>query len=158
MAELTWGKPTLEACKLVNGEIPTTPVWIKLPTQKTGTVKLTIEKGEKKEATGEGGEIVDVRYSKNKYSLECELFVKKGDVAPIEDIDGIILDQYAIRLTPEDESLTGYLMEKTTVSVDGTWSSEEGMLTKYGFSALQPATGKILKPYTKEVAHPEPAE
>lgn len=50
MATLSWGKPTVETVKLINGEIPTEAVWIKFPEIKTGTAKLTTTKGNKVEA------------------------------------------------------------------------------------------------------------
>ena len=76
----------------------------------------------------EGGDVVDTRRGKNKYVFELEIFVKKGDAKPIEDEDGVIVDNYAVRLTPEDEACK---------------------LWKYTFDAKKPETGKTLKPYTK---------
>lgn len=147
--QITWGKPLLEVCAYVNGALPATPIWKALPTQKENTVKLNIEKGDKKEAKGEGGELVAVRFNKNKYTLECEVFIAEGTTPPIAENDGIVATEYAVRLTPENDALTGFIIDKSNVSVEGGWSSEEGMLLKYTFEALQPTTGKILKPYKK---------
>ncbi len=146
MKQVTWGKPKLEVAKFVEGGSPTS--WIIVPTQKENTVKLTIEKGDKKELKGEGGEVVAVRYNKNKYKLECEVFIPHGVTPPIEENDGIVTSEYAVRLTPENPTLDGFIFDKTSVSVEGGWTSEEGMILKYTFDALQPPTGKILKPYT----------
>lgn len=148
MAVLSWGKPKLEIVKLVNGAIPSTPTWTVLDTPVENTTKLNVEKGERKEAKEEGGGIVDVKVAKSKYSLEFELFEKKGATKPIVDEDGVIADDYAIRLTPEDPTMTGRLIEKASVSVEDTWDSENGGKWKYTFEGLQPATGKIVKPYT----------
>lgn len=106
-------------------------------------------RGTKKEATEEGGDVVDTRRGKNKYVFELEIFVKKGDEKPIEDEDGVIVDNYAVRLTPEDEACEGFLIENATVSVTESWSSADGKLWKYTFDAKKPETGKTLKPYTK---------
>ena len=67
----------------------------------------------------------------------------------IEDEDGVIVDNYAVRLTPEDEACEGFLIENATVSVTESWSSADGKLWKYTFDAKKPGTGKTLKPYTK---------
>ena len=59
------------------------------------------------------------------------------------------MDNYAVRLTPEDETCEGFLMENCAVSVEESWSSADGKLLKYTFDGLKPTTGKICKPYTK---------
>lgn len=150
MSVLSWGKPKVEFTKSVNGAVPTEPTpWTAFPEIKEDTAKLTTTEGTKKEATEEGGDLVDTRKGKNKYSFELEIFVKKGDEKPIEDEDGVIVDNYAVRLTPEDEECEGFLIENATVSVTESWSSADGKLWKYTFDAKKPKTGKTLKPYTK---------
>jgi hypothetical protein len=147
MSILSWGKPkAVEIGKLsANDETPTT--WKELPEIVQNTAKLTPQEGNKIEAIEEGGGVVDTRVEKNKYSFECELFVKKGDKKPIEDEDGVVIDNYAIRLTPEDPTTEGFILEKTSVNCVETWTSAEGKRWKYIFSGLKPKAGKILKPY-----------
>lgn len=147
MAKLSWGKPKIETAPSTAGAPGTT--FTEFPTIKEDTALLTTTKGTKLEAKGEGGEQVDVRYAKNSYVFECQVFVKKGDTRPIEDTDGQISGNHAVRLTPEDDTLEGFIMDNCAVSVEETWSSKEGKLLKYTFDGLKPATGKILKPYTK---------
>ena len=147
MAILSWGKPKIEIAPSTAGAVGT--VFTEFPTIKENSAKLAVQKGNKLEAKGEGGEIVDVRYGKNSYQFECQVFVKKGDTRPIEDTDGVIAGKYSVRLTPEDDTLEGWIMDHTTVTAEETWSSEEGKMLKYVFDGLVPATGKILKPYTK---------
>lgn len=148
MAVLSWGKPTVEIGKIGAADAaPTT--WTTLPEIVEGTTNLNSEQGNKIEAVAEGGEIIDVRYSKNKYTLELELFVVKGAAKPIEDVDGVILDNYAVRLTPEDEATEGFIIDKASVSCTETWTSANGKRWKYIFSGLKPKTGNIIKPYLK---------
>lgn len=148
MSVLSWGKPKIEFGLLGDGDtLPT--VWKEMPEIVEDTSKLIPTKGEKREATGEGGEVIDIRHKRNKYLFECEVFVKKGDVKPIADNDGIVTGKYAVRLTPEDDTLEGFIMEKTTVSAEETWSSADGKRWKYSFDGLKPSSGNILKPYTK---------
>ncbi|TXD47338.1 hypothetical protein [Polaribacter sp. IC073] len=148
MAVLSWGKPKLEIVELVDGEIPTTPTWIELDTPVENSTKLTPEKGTRREAKEEGGGTIDIKTDKSKYVLECELFAKKGEDKPIVDSDGVITKNYAIRLSPEDATLTGYLIEKASVSIEDTWDSENGGKWKYMFEALKPTTGNLVKPFT----------
>ena len=53
MSVLSWGKPTVEFTKSVNGAVPTepTPTWTAFPEIKEDTAKLTTTEGTKKEAT-----------------------------------------------------------------------------------------------------------
>lgn len=149
MAILSWGKPTVEFTESKDGAPGSSATWTKLPEIKENTAKLTPTKGNKQEAVAEGGDLVDTRYSKNKYLFECEVFVKKGDTRPIEDNDGVVSENYAVRLTPEDESNEGFILENTSVSVEESWSSADGKILKYTFDGLKPKTGNVLKPYTK---------
>lgn len=128
-----------------------TPVWTALQTPVVDTSKLTTEKGEKNEIILEDREVFATRYSKNKYTFECQLPVSAGDVKPIEDEDGIIVEQYALRLTPENEGADGWVMDNTAVSLIENWDSKLGATRTYTFNGLKPKSGKILKPYTKPV-------
>lgn len=152
MSVLSWGKPTVEFTKSKNGAPEASATWDKMPEIKEDTAKLTTTEGTKKEATEEGGDLVDTRKGKNKYVFELEIFVKKGDEKPIEDEDGVVIDNYAVRLTPEDEECEGFLIENASVSVSESWSSADGKLWKYTFDAKKPKTGKTLKKYVKTAA------
>lgn len=129
----------------VNDAAPTT--WLEMPAIVSGTAKLDTQEGDKVEAKEEGGGIVDSRRDKSKFTFELEVYAKKGDTKPIEDNDGVILTNYAVRLTPEDDETEGFIMDKASVSCVETWSSADGKKWKYTFDGLSPKTGKILKPY-----------
>lgn len=147
MATIPWGKPTIKVAQSING----VPVgdWRTLDTPKEGTTQLNTTAGDKKEAKEEGGKVVDVKYTANNYELEMQLFVKKGMALPFEDNDGLIDGEHAVRLIPEDPSCEGFQIDKSTVRCELTYSSEEGSLLKYVFSALKPAEGNTIKPYTE---------
>ena len=145
---LSWGKPKIEVAPFVDGALPASPVYTAFPEVREDSARLSTTKGKKREARAEGGDLVDMCYSKNSYTFECEVFVKSGDTRPIEDNDGVIATKYAVRLTPEDPSAEGFIFEKSLVSVEEIWSAADGKLLKYTFEALKPANGKMCKPYT----------
>ena len=147
MSVLSWGKPKVEIGVSLAGAIAL--IFTPLPVIVDKTALLTTTKGAKVEAKGEGGEVIDTRVEKNAYSFACELFVKKGDAKPIEDVDGTIAGRYSVRLTPEDPTIAGWLMHNTSVSVEETWSSDQGQKLKYTFDGIKPAAGNILVPYTQ---------
>lgn len=147
MAVLSWGKPTVEWAPSTAGAPGT--VWKAFPEIQEDSTKLTPTAGTKKEATQEGGTTVAVRYGANKYSAELKLFVKKGDTKPFEDIDGVVDGEYSIRLTPEDETCPGWIMDCAKVHCEEDYSAADGTFWKYVFDGLKPATGNIVKPYTK---------
>lgn len=146
MAILSWGKPKVEIGKLgANGAAPTD--WIEVDTPVENTTKITPAKGDKKEAKEEGGDLVDVRYSKNNYTFEMELYAKKGKEKPVEDEDGLIEGEYAVRVTPEDSSLPGKIMDRVRMSCEDTFDSENGEKWKYTGDVLKPTSGNKVKPY-----------
>ena len=149
MAVLSWGEPTVEISELpASGVLPENPTWTALPAIKQGTAQLETQEGDRTEALDEGGDVVDVRVAKSKYTFTCQLFMKKGDTKPIEDTDGIVTKNYALRLTPEDPQAMGFMLPKTSVSVQESWTSADGGLWTYTFSALKPASGTTLQRYT----------
>lgn len=146
MAVLSWGKPKVEYALV--GESGTPGTYETFPEIVEGTAQLTTEEGNVLEATEEGGEMVDTRTSANKYTFTLTLFAKKGETKPIADANGVITGYYAVRLTPEDPAAVGFVMDKTSVSCQETWTSEEGTRWTYTFRGLKPATGNIVKPYS----------
>lgn len=151
MAQLSWGKPTIEFGECgANGAAPAT--WKKLAYDPVeNSTKLTPTKGEKKEAKVEGGENEAVKYAKNTFVFEFEVRAAKGRTKPIEDSDGVVDGEYAVRLTPEDTTVEGILIDKATVSVEETFDTAEGKKWKYTFDVLKPASGNQVKPYTAPV-------
>lgn len=148
MAQLSWGKPTIEFGKCsADGAVPTT--WTKLSYDPVeNSTKLTPTKGEKKEAKVEGGENEAVKYAKNTYVFEFEVRAAKGRTKPIADSDGVVDGEYAVRLTPEDPTVEGILIDRATVSVEETFDTAEGKKWKYTFDVLKPTSGNQVKPYT----------
>ena len=143
--KLKWGKMTVEIAPLTTSGIGT---YKEIFTPVQGSFALNVEEGDKLEAFIEGGERIAVRSSANKYSFEFQVYVTNDLPKPIADTDGMITSEYAIRVTPEDATLTGFLMERAAVSVTETFTSEEGHRATYTFNALKPETGAMLKPYT----------
>lgn len=148
MAKLSWGEPKVEIAPIDNGVIGS---YTALPEIKQGTATLNTEAGEQTEALDEGGNVVDSRTAKSKYTFECDIFVKKGDECPVEDEDGIVKTNYAMRLTPEDPTCHGFMMPMTSVSVQESWSSADGSLWHLTFKGLKPKSGRTLQPYQAEV-------
>lgn len=154
MAVLSWGKPTVEYAKTdtTTGNGPAEAgSWKPFGEIKEDSARLDVTEGELIEATEEGGGVVDARRKANKYVFVLELFVKKNDTRPIADINGIINDNYAVRLTPEDPDCEGFLLDKTNVTVSERWSAAEGKMLRYTFDAIKPGKNDpdaiICKPY-----------
>lgn len=153
MAVLSWGKPKVEFAKTdpTTGLGPATGSWTAFGEIKEDSASLDVTEGELIEATEEGGGVVDARRKANKYVFVLELFVKKGDKRPIDDTNGIIADNYAVRLTPEDAECEGFLLDKTNVTVSERWTAAEGKILRYTFDAIKPGKNDpsaiICKPY-----------
>lgn len=157
MAQLSWGKPKIEFGKCgADGAAPTT--WTKLDYDPVeNSTKLTPTKGEKKEAKVEGGENEAVKYAKNTFVFEFEVRAALGRTKPIPDSDGVVEGEYAIRLTPEDAECEGILIDRSAVSMEETFDTEEGKKWKYTFDVLKPASGNQVKPYIAQALPVAPA-
>nr|WP_302831800.1 hypothetical protein [uncultured Bacteroides sp.] len=142
--QLTWGKPTIKIGKLgANGAAPTT--WIDIPTPVENSTKLTPTKGTKKEAKIEGGENEAVKYNANTYAMEFEIRIGEGRDKPVEDVDGVIEGEYAVKLQPEEKNLKGVVIDRCVLSAEDTWDAENGTKIKYTVDVLKPASGNQVK-------------
>jgi hypothetical protein len=149
MSILSWGKGLLETTPSIDGAPASNADWTAIDTPKSDTLKVTATAGSETTAQEEGGDIVDSRISKTTYQLEWDNFVKKGVDLPFEDNDGIISGEHAFRYTPEDETTEGFLIERSTVHAEESYSTADGKLVHYVAKCLKPKTGKTIKPYTK---------
>ena len=152
MALLSWGKPGIETTTSSEGAPAASASWTAIDTPKDGTTKLNATAGTEQEAIEEGGDIVDSRTGKNKYTFEFDLFVKKGKTRPWDDVDGVIAGEHAIRVTPEDDTCEGIQIDRCTLRVEENYSTAEGILLHYVAKVLKPKTGKMVKPYTKNAS------
>lgn len=149
MSILSWGKGLLETTPSVDGAPADSPRWTSIDTPKEGTLKLTPTAGTEVTATEEGGDVVDSRTGKTTYQLEFDLFVKKGVARPFTDNDGLITGEHAFRYTPEDDTTEGFLIERSSVRVEESYTTADGKLLHYVARCLKPKTGKTVKEYTK---------
>lgn len=146
MAVLNWGKPKIEVCEYDANGFPSNPNWVELPTPVEGTTAMSTTEGEKTEAKEEGGGIVDSQQKKATYALQFALF-EKG-TKPIDDNDGIVSKNYALRLTPQDTNLNGFILKKCSVGYQYTWTAADGGRWVYTFTALVPDDNSpMIKPY-----------
>lgn len=149
MSLLSWGKPTIETTTSTDGAPSAAAAWKVIDTPKDTTTKLTPTAGTETEALEEGGDVVDSRTGKNKYQFEFDHFVKKGTKRPWDDNDGVIPGEHAFRLTPEDEDCEGIQLDRTTLRVEESYTTAEGIMLHYVAKVLKPKTGKMVKPFFK---------
>lgn len=143
--KLSWGKPIVEIAKITDGLIGT---YQAVPTPVQDSSKLTPTAGDKQEAPVEGGDLEDVKYGKNKYTFEFEERKAKDRNMPIAHNDGVVLDEYALRLTPEDPSVPGFQIPRGRFHVEDSWNAKEGETWKYVMDALIPTDGgNKVRPY-----------
>lgn len=145
---LSWGKCAIKHAVSTDG----TPGddWVAIDTPKKDTTKLTPTAGEETTAQEEGGEVVDARYGKNSYTLEFDIFVKKGKNRPFEDVDGLVAGEHAFRVIPvEDPDCEGIQIDRSVVRCEENYSTADGKILHYVAKCLKPKTGKTVKPYTE---------
>ena len=136
-----WGKPRI----FIKNLSETNGKWKEIPTPAEGSVQLTPTKGDKKEAKLEGGDNEDVKYGKNNYEMVYQIRVADDKVMPIQHDEGVVEDEYAIALQPENPKVPGFIIDKSRVSVEDPFSTEEGGEWTYTHNALKPDKGKKVK-------------
>ncbi|MDD3404974.1 MAG: BACON domain-containing carbohydrate-binding protein [Paludibacteraceae bacterium] len=132
---LSWGKPQIKY--RVAG---TTGAWITMPTPVENTTKLTTSKGSKLEAKLEGGDYQDVKYQRNTYALDFELYMHEGFEKPISECDGIVADNYEFLVIPENRKSIGIYIKKGAVSAEPSFDTQIGAKMKYTVDVLRPDT------------------
>lgn len=141
MAQIGWGTPRI----LIKDLDAEAGAWKEVPTPVENSTTLTTTKGDKQEAKLEGGANEDVRYNSNTYELAYQIRVAKGKVMPFEHVDGIVAHQYAVAVIPEDPLVPGVLIDKSVVSAEDNFSTEEGGSITYTHDVLKPETGNQVK-------------
>lgn len=130
---LSWGKPTI---KFDNTALAYTPV--------ENSTQLTVTKGDKKEATVEGGGVEAVKYKKSKYQLKFNIRRAAGRTFPLTIVDGVCTGEHSCSLTPEEAGAPGFSMARTIVTVDETYTAEDGAIWEVTVDALVPASGNTV--------------
>ena len=142
-----WGKCTI----IVKDLDEAGAKWKVLPTPKEDSTQLTPTKGDKKEATVEGGEYEDVKFGKNKYELAYTIRRNTDRTKPYADVDGVIAHRYAIFVQPENITVPGPKLDKSVVSLEDPFNTADGGEMTYTHDALKPATGSIVKWVTANI-------
>ena len=135
MSVLSTGKPSIYIAKL--DEHDNIGEWIQVDTPKDGTTSLATEAGDSTKYQQEGKGIVDMEVGDSGYTFTFDLFVKKGFQKPIKDVNGVIVDNYAVRLSPKDKKATGFIIYKAQVSCVTSFAVADGMICQYQFTGLQ---------------------
>lgn len=136
-----WGKPRIFIKDLSTDG----GKWVEIPTPAENSVQLTPTKGDKKEAKLEGGDNEDVKYGKNNYEFIYQIRVADNKTMPIQHDEGIVEHEYAVALQPENPEVPGFIIDRSRVSVEDPFSTEEGGEWTYTHDALKPETGKKVK-------------
>lgn len=142
------GKPTIYIAKC--DEDGNLEPWVQIDTPKEGTTSMETAEGDKTEYIEEGGGLVDSYQKTAKYTLSFELFPKKNVTKPIEDRNGVILDNYAIKVIPEDHTCYAFILWRCSVSCVETYNVTDGLMWKYTFSGLVSPDHTEIMDYFKE--------
>lgn len=138
---LQWGKPKLFIKDLGTSNAK----WKLLPTPIQDSTQLTPTKGDKMEAPIEGGENEAVKYKHNKYELAYGIRKAKGRKPPVPATDGVVKNEYAVLLQPEDETTNGFYIERTAVSYEDPFNANDGGVWNVVHDALAPNSGNTVK-------------
>lgn len=137
---IAWGKPSIYV-----KNITSSGSWEKLPDAVEDSVQLTPTKGDKLEATIEGGAPEAVKYKKSTYEFAYGIRSAAERDMPIEHEDGVVSDEYAVVLVPDNPASPGFYIERSAVSVEDPFNASDGSNWTYTHTALTPESGKMVK-------------
>lgn len=135
---ISWGKPDIVVTAIADTGAVTVGT---IPTPVEDSTELSTEKGDKKEATVEGGGNEAVKYSKSKYSLKFQIRQGKDRSMPIEGTDGVVPGEYGVKLTPEEVGAPGFAIARAVCSYEDSYTAADGLMRTYTFDSLEPADG-----------------
>ena len=127
---LSWGKPTI---KIDGTALAYTPV--------ENSTQLTVTKGDKKEATVEGGGVEAVKYKKSKSQLKFNIRRAKGRTFPLTIKGGVCPGEHALILEPEETGAPGFTIARSIITVDETFTAEDGAIWEVTVDPLEPTDG-----------------
>lgn len=136
----SWGKPRVIVKK--RGSDEEVVAFVEFYTPVEGSSQLSTTKGDKKEAKIEGGENEAVKFNKNTYalSIQVRIGIENGTTIrkkPIADSDGVVEGDYELWLQPENPKGLGMHMQSCNISVEDTYTAEDGILLTYTFDAVK---------------------
>lgn len=137
---VAWGQPKIEV-KKKTGETS----WTAFAIPVEDSTKLECTQGDKMEAKIEGGENEAVKYKANTYVLSFQVRQVPERTDPISGVDGIVQDEYAVRVTPENQDAIGVLIDRSSVNIQSAFDSQNGLVNTYTFDALKPEVGNTVK-------------
>jgi len=146
---ISWGRPKIEVKKVGESE------WKAFATPVEDSTQLETTQGDKLEAKIEGGENEAVRYKSNTYQLSFQVRQALERTDPIVDVDGVVADEYAVRVTPENASAIGVLIDRAAVNVQTSYNAADGLSKTYTFDVLKPEAGSQVKLQTITDENPE---
>jgi hypothetical protein len=138
---LSWGKP-----KIFIKDLGTTGAkWKLLNTPVEDSTNLSSEQGDKLEAKIEGGENEAVKYKKNTYTLAYNIRKAQGRKQPMANTDGVVKNEYAVLLQPEDPNTDGFYIERSSANIQDTFTTADGAIWAVTHDALSPSVGNTVK-------------
>ncbi len=148
MSNLSWGKPRI----FVKDLDTTGAKWKELNTPVEDSTELQVTKGDKMEAPIEGGENEEVKYKDGEYAVVYNIRKYKNRAVPIPNKNGVASKHYGFILQPEDSENVGFYIEKTTVTVDDTFTAADGAIWAIQHDAIAATSGNTVKWGTVEIS------
>ena len=141
MSKLSWGKPRLFIKDLEASQ----PSWKELNTPVQDTTEIQVTNGDKLEAPIEGGQNEEVKFKASTYEIVYNIRKLKGRTVPIANTDGVVSKHYALAVMPEDPTNIGFYVPDTTVSIDDSFTSQDGAIWQIQHDAITAASGNTVK-------------
>lgn len=145
----SWGMPIIMLAKLVRGTAIANLKYYQMYTPVENSTKLTPSKGSKLEAKIEGGGVEAIKYQRNTYQLEFEMYCGNDDGSnrqlPFNHTDGVVDGEWVVLVQPENPAVEGARIDRCILSVEDSYDTQNGAKWKVVADILRPAEGNSVK-------------
>lgn len=134
-----WGKPAVYYRKTSEVNFK------KAPDIAEGTTQLNTTQGDKLEARVEGGDAEAVKYKSGTSELVYGYRVAAETTRHIPHTNGVVADEYVVVVVPENAAAPGLYIEHSAVTVEDSFSADDGFIVTYTHTALAATSGSACK-------------
>lgn len=147
MAVVSWGAPTLQFLPVTaGGTAPDSGSWagksglIEIPGDDLleGSSQLETAEGDERTIKNEKGVDVDSMRRPSSYTFTTSIIKTKAYQSKFASVNGVVEQNYAMRLIPEDSTTIGFEMRLVSVSTAKGWNAEQGSLENLTIRGLKP--------------------
>lgn len=148
---LSWGKCSVTATPISGtGYNSTAPIIF--DTIVEGSTSMEPSQGDKTEAKIEGGAVEAAKYGANGYTLSFQERIGSEDSLKLTNHNGVVNGEFKVTIVPENSAAKTVRINKASANVQLSYSSADGLIATYSFTALDNGDAEMVEVVTGGVS------